>query len=98
MFSYCIWSKPYSVDSTWNCIQAAAVTARACAPLDKLIDLAAPFLGLGAVGLFLKGAGVDEELTAARERFNMAVERHPSRSDPAATILIVRNVERHRTA
>ena len=77
---------------------AAAVTARACAPLDKLIGLAAPFLGLGAVGLFLKGVGVDEELTAARERFNMAVERHPSRSDPAATILIVRNVERHRTA
>ena len=43
------------------------------------------------------GSGVDEELTAARERFNMAVERHPSQSDPAATILIVRNVERHRT-
>ena len=77
---------------------AAAVTARACAPLPKLLDLAAPFLGLGAIGLFLKGAGVDEELTAARERFNMAVERHPSRSDPAATIVIVRNVERHRTA
>ncbi len=77
---------------------AAAVTARACAPLVKLLDLAAPFLALGAVGLFLKGAGVDEELTAARDRFNMAVERHPSRSDPAATILIIRDVERHRTA
>jgi 16S rRNA (guanine527-N7)-methyltransferase len=77
---------------------AAAVTARACAPLAELLDLAAPFMDLGAVGLFLKGAAVDEELTAARERFNMAVERHPSRSDPAATILIIRNVERHRTA
>ena len=77
---------------------AAAVTARACAPLAKLLDLAAPFLALGAIGLFLKGAGVDEELTDARERFNMAIERQPSRSDPAATILIVRNVERHRTA
>jgi len=77
---------------------AATVTARACAPLAGLLELATPFLDRGAVGLFLKGAGVDEELTAARERFNMTVERHPSRSDPTATILIVHNVERHRNA
>jgi 16S rRNA (guanine527-N7)-methyltransferase len=69
------------------------VTARACAPLPRLLGLAAPFLRPridgtpGAVGLFLKGKGADRELTDSAERWKMRVERFPSRTDPAAQIL-----------
>jgi 16S rRNA (guanine527-N7)-methyltransferase len=70
-----------------------AVTARACAPLPRLLDYAAPFLRKhrpGApppVGLFLKGREVDRELTEAREKWNMEAELLPSRTDAAARIL-----------
>ncbi len=40
------------------------VTARALAPLPKLLDLAFPLLKRGAKGLFLKGQDVVSELTA----------------------------------
>jgi len=70
-----------------------AVTARACAPLPRLLDYAAPFLRHyqpGApppVGLFLKGRDVDRELTEAREKWKMETELLPSRTDAAAKIL-----------
>ena len=70
-----------------------AVTARACAPLPRLLDYAAPFLRHyqpGApppVGLFLKGRDVDRELTEAREKWKMQVELLPSHSDAVAKIL-----------
>ncbi len=70
-----------------------AVTARACAPLPRLLDYAAPFLRQyqpGArppVGLFLKGRDVDRELTEAREKWKMHAELFPSRTDAVAKIL-----------
>lgn len=70
------------------------VTARALAPLDRLLALAAPFLEQGAVGIFLKGADVDAELTAARRSWTMHVERVPSLTSPEGCILIVREVRR----
>ncbi|MGE0530908.1 MAG: 16S rRNA (guanine(527)-N(7))-methyltransferase RsmG [Hyphomonadaceae bacterium] len=41
------------------------VTARALAPLNRLIPYAKPILDRGAIGLFHKGADLDAELTAA---------------------------------
>ncbi len=73
-----------------------AVTARACAPLPRLLDYAAPFLRhqqSGApppVGLFLKGRDVDRELTKAREKWSIDAKLIPSRTDPAARILQIR--------
>ncbi len=70
-----------------------AVTARACAPLLRLLDYAAPFLRHHEsdrpppVGLFLKGRGVDRELTEAQEKWKMQVELLPSRTDATARIL-----------
>jgi len=66
---------------------ADCVTARALAPLDRLLDYAARHLAPGGVALFLKGRGAAEELTQAAARWSMAVTRHPSRSDPGGTIL-----------
>lgn len=43
------------------------VTARALAPLNRLIPYAKPILDRGAIGLFPKGANLDAELAAAKD-------------------------------
>jgi 16S rRNA (guanine527-N7)-methyltransferase len=78
-------------------IAADVVTARACAPLGRLLDLAAPFLRPGqggspgetpgGIGLFLKGRSVQRELTDSTGKWKMRVDLSPSRTDPAAQIL-----------
>jgi 16S rRNA (guanine527-N7)-methyltransferase len=65
----------------------AVVTARACAPLDRLLALAQRFLGPGSRCLFLKGERVAAELTAARRNWTMTASLHPSHSDPRGVIL-----------
>lgn len=72
----------------------AAVTARALASLDQLLDWAAPFLQQRTECHFLKGARIDEELTQAGEHWKMAARRVPSLSDPSGFILIVSEVHR----
>jgi 16S rRNA (guanine527-N7)-methyltransferase len=66
------------------------VTARALAPLPQLLRYAAPLLTPGGVCLFLKGSGVDAELAAAADAWDMAVERFPSRTAPGGEILRLR--------
>jgi 16S rRNA (guanine527-N7)-methyltransferase len=73
---------------------ADVVTARACAPLVELLELAAPFIGEKGTGLFLKGAQAEEELTQAQRRWTMRLDRRDSISDPAGTILIVSHLKR----
>ncbi|QFR33920.1 16S rRNA (guanine(527)-N(7))-methyltransferase RsmG [Ancylobacter sp. TS-1] len=66
------------------------VSARALAPLPRLLDLAAPFLAQGATGLFLKGQDVDNELTEASKSWKINVEIEGSRTDKSGHVLIVR--------
>jgi len=73
-----------------------AVTARALAPLDKLLRLAAPLLAGGAVGLFLKGRDVSSELTAASHSWNIDADLLPSKTHPDARIVAVRRAMRKR--
>jgi 16S rRNA (guanine527-N7)-methyltransferase len=70
------------------------VTARACAPLDRLLGLAEPFLAPGSECLFLKGERVEEELTLARKGWTMTVSAHQSRSDPRGVVLRLQQVVR----
>ena len=70
------------------------VTARACAPMDRLLGYAEPFLRAGAVGAFLKGRGIDEELTEARKRWRFEVALTPSLSDPSGSIVRVERLSR----
>ena len=70
------------------------VTARACAPLDRLLALGERFIGPRTTCLFPKGARVEEELTAAGKAWTMTVSRHASRADPAGTILMLQQVAR----
>jgi 16S rRNA (guanine527-N7)-methyltransferase len=79
------WSRAQAVRH----LTADVVTARAVAPLAKLLGLAYPFFGAETIGLFLKGRGLDAELTLARESWTLHVTRVPSRSDPSGSILRV---------
>jgi 16S rRNA (guanine527-N7)-methyltransferase len=73
------------------------ITARACAPLEKLLGYAQPFQGKDTVCLFLKGQSIDVELTQARKSWNIKAIRHESRSDPSGVILEVREFKNVRT-
>ena len=63
------------------------VSARALAPLDRLLSLTRPMVDASTQLLFLKGRRVEFELTAARRSWNMNVERIPSLTDPDGVIL-----------
>jgi 16S rRNA (guanine527-N7)-methyltransferase len=70
------------------------VTARALAPLPRLLTIAYPLLKNGAVGLFPKGQNVARELTSAAGCWKLQASLAPSRTDPKARIVVVRGVER----
>jgi len=68
-------------------LQAQVVTARALAPLAKLLPLAQPLLAPEGICLFLKGQTADEELTAVQQSWKVTVERLGSDSDQRGVIL-----------
>jgi 16S rRNA (guanine527-N7)-methyltransferase len=69
------------------------VTARACAPLIRLLGYARPFQGPGTLNLFLKGQNVAAELTEARTSWKLNAVRHESLTDPSGAILEIRDIE-----
>ncbi len=68
---------------------AEVVSARALAPLDRLLGLAAPLLKTGAVGLFPKGREASAELTRARESWRFEATLHPSVTEAEARVVRV---------
>jgi 16S rRNA (guanine527-N7)-methyltransferase len=66
---------------------APLITARALAPLDKLLALAVPHLAPGGVCLFPKGETAEAEIAAAESHWHMQIERCKSASDPTGRIL-----------
>ena len=63
------------------------VTARALAPLERLLPLAEPFAGKEGIALFLKGKSAENELTDARAWGTFEVEVIPSRSGAEGAIV-----------
>ena len=70
-------------------MKADVVTARAVAPLDKLLGMAFPFFRGGTTGLFLKGKSLADELTLASKSWTLDTTPIPSRSDPSGVVLRV---------
>src|SRR4029079_3964841 len=66
------------------------VTARALAPLERLLGYAIPLLKRGAVGLFPKGQDVEAELTQASKSWTIEADLVLSRTDPRGRIVRVR--------
>ena len=75
---------------------ADLITARALAPLPRLLELAVPHLAPSGTCLFLKGRRVSEELTAARRQWHMRAESVRSLTDPASSILKISEIARVR--
>jgi 16S rRNA (guanine527-N7)-methyltransferase len=71
---------------------AHVVTARALAPLDRLIGLAEPWLSNGSVGLFHKGREFRQEIAKARDVWAFDLIEHPSKIDAESVILEISNV------
>jgi len=74
------------------------VTARGCAPLDRLLVLAQAFVAPETVLLFPKGAQARQEVAAAQQAWTMDLTWHDSRTDPRGVILCLRRLARRPTA
>jgi 16S rRNA (guanine527-N7)-methyltransferase len=73
--------------------QLDTVTARALAPLPKLLSIAYPLLKRGAQGLFPKGQDVEAELTEAAKCWSIQASLVPSRTDPKSRVVVIRQLK-----
>jgi len=80
-----------------NPVTVDVVTARAVAPMDKLLGYAQPYLQRGAQGLFLKGEKAEVEVAEARKVWQFQSDLSVSRSDPRGRIVSVRSLRRVKT-
>jgi 16S rRNA (guanine527-N7)-methyltransferase len=68
------------------------ITARALAPLSKLLGLVLPLFSPRTVALFPKGREVEAEIAEAKQRFAFDYELFPSLTDAQARIVALRNL------
>jgi len=71
---------------------ADVVTARALAPLERLLGYAHRFATDNTIFLFPKGTRAEEELTEAQKNWTMQVMRHPSVTFGDGVILEIRDL------
>jgi 16S rRNA (guanine527-N7)-methyltransferase len=77
-------------------LQVDIVTARAFAPMERLLTYAESFFKKGAEAWILKGENVDSELLDAGKRWRFAVDKYPSVSDPRGRVIHLKRVSRVR--
>jgi 16S rRNA (guanine527-N7)-methyltransferase len=70
------------------------ITARAFAPLPKLLELSEPFFESGAKAVFLKSQDIDDELTTAAKSWNVNFQLRNSLTDQRGRILLIDKAER----
>jgi 16S rRNA (guanine527-N7)-methyltransferase len=73
-------------------LKVDVVTARAVAPMPKLLTYAQPYMDRGAQGLFLKGEKAETELQEAWASWTFEADLSVSRSDPRGRIVSVRSL------
>lgn len=84
-------------DSISRVAHPQIVTARALAPLPKLLKLASPWLVAGSKGLFHKGRDYRSEIAESRDAWRFDLIEHRSRVDPDSRILEITGLEPRRT-
>jgi 16S rRNA (guanine527-N7)-methyltransferase len=72
----------------------AVVSARGCAPLDRLLFYSQRFIGPDTACLFPKGEQAGQEVALAQQQWEFDVATHPSRTDPRGAILCLSRVRR----
>lgn len=75
-------------------LAADILTARALAPLAKLLDFAARHLATGGKAIFPKGENSEAEIAEALETWRFSYEKVASRTAAEATILIIGGISR----
>lgn len=75
-------------------MKANVVSARALAPLPKLLEMSENLLCPDGIGLYLKGESCDEELAEAKKRWRFEHEEFASETAQKAKILRIRNIHR----
>jgi 16S rRNA (guanine527-N7)-methyltransferase len=75
-------------------LKVHVVTARACAPMVKLLGYARPYLRKNVVALFLKGQDVEAELVESTRCWSFQATLRPSLSSPQGRIVELRRLSR----
>jgi 16S rRNA (guanine527-N7)-methyltransferase len=70
-----------------------ALSARALAPLQTLLDFAVPIIAEGAVGIFMKGKDADRELTGLSHPDTILLSSIASTTATDARLIVVRRRE-----
>ena len=73
---------------------ADIVSARALAPLNKLLSFAHRHMAPSGTALFLKGANSRQEVDEALEHWRFDCETYPSKTDKEAVVLKIGEIER----
>jgi len=76
--------------------KVTAVTARALAPLPRLLGLAEPLLTHGAEGFFPKGQALELELAQASARFAFEARIVSSEAEAKGRVVVIRGLQRRR--
>jgi 16S rRNA (guanine527-N7)-methyltransferase len=74
------------------------VTARACAPMVRLLEFARPYIARGATGLFLKGQDVEAELPQATTYWDFHADMLPSLSGSGRIVRVTGPLKERRHA
>lgn len=75
-------------------LQADVITARAFAPLDRLLESIERHMRPEGVALLLKGRNFQEEIDAALERWSFQTQISRSRTSPEAVVIKINEVRR----
>ena len=73
---------------------ADVLSARALAPLDKLLSFAEQHMKPNGVAIFPKGANAGSEVELARKTWSFRYESIPSMTDDSAAILTISEITR----
>ena len=68
------------------------ITARALAPMDKLLSYINPHFGPRTKGIFLKGEHVDRELTKVKKQWKLEYKTIPSITSDGGSVIIVEKI------
>ena len=74
-----------------NMAEIGGISARALAPLSRLVQLAEAPLEKGAIGVFLKGEEWRDELTAVEALGSLSCESADSRTRKGARVVVVKH-------
>ena len=66
------------------------VTARALAPLPRLVELVSPYFASSTLGLFSKGREVAAEIEETARKWQFAYELKPSMTDEGSSVVLLK--------